>query len=123
MRVISVNVGKPLTAQWHRRVVVTSIWKTAVEGAVHVATLNIDGDEQSDLTVHGGRNKAVYAYPAEHYEFWKRELKVKELPVAAFGENLSTTGLAENDVAIGDRFRIGSVELVVTQPRLPCYKL
>lgn len=123
MRVISVNVGRPQTVQWHGRRVLTSIWKTPIDGAVTVAPHNLFGDEQSDLTVHGGPNKAVYAYPSEHYEFWKRELGVTELPWGSFGENLTTTGMIEGDVAIGDRFRLGTAELVVTQPRLPCYKL
>jgi len=90
---------------------------------VHVTRLNIEGDEQSDLSVHGGAEKAVYAYPAEHYDFWRRELPGTELPWGAFGENFTTEGLLEDDVWIGDRYRVGSVELVVTQPRMPCYKL
>jgi MOSC domain-containing protein YiiM len=86
-----------------------------------VTTLNIEGDEQSDLSVHGGVEKAVYAYPAEHYPPWRQELGM-ELPWASFGENLTTEGLSE-DVRIGDRFRIGTAEFVVTQPRMPCFKL
>ena len=86
-------------------------------------TLNLEGDEQSDLTVHGGVDKAVYVYPSEHYEFWRRELPKMELPWSVFGENLTTEGLLESDVRIGDRFRIGSSEFVVTQPRMPCFKL
>ena len=87
-----------------------------------MTTLNFEGDEQSDLTVHGGVDKAVYVYPSEHYEEWRRELPEVEFPWAVFGENLTTEGLLE-DVRIGDRFRIGTAEFVVTQPRLPCYKL
>jgi MOSC domain-containing protein YiiM len=90
---------------------------------VHVARNNIEGDEQSDLSVHGGPEKAVYAYPAEHYDFWRRELPGVELPWGVFGENLTTEGLLEDDVGIGDRYRIGTAELIVTQPRMPCYKL
>jgi MOSC domain-containing protein YiiM len=123
MHVLSVNVGRPQTVQWHGRPVLTSIWKSPVEGPVALVADNLFGDEQSDLTVHGGPNKAVYAYPTEHYEYWRRELGVATLPWGSFGENLSTVGLIETEVAIGDRFRIGSAELVVTQPRLPCYKL
>lgn len=92
-------------------------------GRVRVDRLNIEGDRQSDLTVHGGVQKAVYVYPSEHYEFWRKELPDFELPSGAFGENLTTTGLAEDDVHIGDRFAIGSAEFVVTQPRMPCFKL
>ena len=123
MRLISVNVGRPQIVQWHGRPVLTSIWKTAVNGTVAVVSNNLFGDEQSDLTVHGGPNKAVYAYPSEHYQFWKRELGVADLPWGSFGENLTTVGMTESDVAVGDRVRIGTAELVVTQPRLPCYKL
>jgi MOSC domain-containing protein YiiM len=123
MHVISVNLGRPREVEWRGRTVRTSIWKDAVEGAVRVRTLNLDGDAQSDLKVHGGPEKAVYAYPSEHYDYWRRELEVDALPWAAFGENLTTSGVTESELAIGDRIRIGSVELMVTQPRLPCYKL
>lgn len=123
MRVISVNVGRPKTVPWHKETVVTSIWKAPVDGPVHVKPFNLYGDEQSDLTVHGGRNKAVYGYPSEHYEYWRRELPHADLTWGAFGENLSTEGLLETDVAIGDRYRIGTTELIATQPRMPCFKL
>ena len=86
-------------------------------------TLNLDGDRQADLSVHGGRDKAVYAYPSEHYAFWKRELPGVDLPWGAFGENLTTEGLLEANVHLGDRFQIGTAEIAVTQPRLPCFKL
>jgi MOSC domain-containing protein YiiM len=87
-------------------------------------TLNLDGDRQSDLTVHGGEYKAVYCYPVEHYEYWREKLPGRELPLGVFGENFTTEGgLDEDSVYIGDRFAIGSAEVVVTQPRLPCYKL
>jgi len=123
VRVISVNVGRPQTVTWHKKQVLTSIWKSPVEGPVHIAPFNLFGDEQSDPTVHGGPNKAVYGYPTEHYEYWRGELPDADLSWGAFGENLSTEGLLEDDVAIGDRFRIGSAELIAVQPRLPCYKL
>src|SRR5262245_21519031 len=123
MRVISVNVGRPQTVTWHKKTVLTSIWKHRVEGPVHVKPFNLHGDEQSDLTVHGGPNKAVYGYPTEHYEYWRRELPDADLPWGAFGENLSIEGLLETEIAIGDRYRIGSAELIVTQPRIPCFKL
>jgi MOSC domain-containing protein YiiM len=123
MQVISVNVGLPRDVEWRDEIVRTSIFKQPVTGRVRVDRLNIDGDRQSDLTVHGGINKAVYVYPSEHYDFWRKELPHADLPWGAFGENLTTIGLAEADVRIGDRFAIGSAEFVVTQPRMPCYKL
>lgn len=122
-QLVSVNVGLPQEVEWHGRVVRTSIWKRPVEGPVHVTPLNLEGDQQSDLSVHGGKEKAVYVYPREHYEHWRRELPGQELPWGAFGENLTSEGLLEADVRIGDRLRIGSAEFVVTQPRMPCYKL
>jgi MOSC domain-containing protein YiiM len=123
MRVLSVNVGRPRDVAWRGKAVRTSIFKDPVAGAVAVRTLNLDGDGQADLSVHGGRDKAVYAYPSEHYAFWQRELEMDSLPWGAFGENLTTQGLDENGVCIGDQLRCGSAEFVVTQPRVPCYKL
>ena len=122
MRVVSLSVGLPREIEVEGGSVLTSIFKEPVDRRLHVTTLNFEGDEQSDLTVHGGVDKAVYVYPSEHYESWRRELAGMDLPWAMFGENLTTEGLRE-DVRIGDRFRIGSAEFVVTQPRLPCYKL
>lgn len=123
MHLVSINVGRPRDVTFHRRGVRTSIWKSAVPGPVRVRTLNIDGDEQSDLSVHGGPDKAVYAYPSEHYEYWRRELPDAELPWGAFGENFTTEALLEAELAIGDRLRAGSAEFQVTQPRVPCFKL
>ena len=123
MRVISVNVGRPREVEWHGRIVRTSIWKVPVEGRVRVGAENLDGDEQSDPSVHGGPAKSVYAYPTEHYAFWRAQLPDADLPWGAFGENLSIEGILETDVKIGDRLRMGSAEFVVTQPRLPCFKL
>ena len=123
MRVISVSTGLPRDVDWHGRTVRTSIWKSPVDGRVRVRRLNLDGDEQSDLTVHGGAEKAVYMYPSEHYEYWHRELPGEELPWGAFGENFTTEGLLEPDVRLGDRLRIGSAAFMVTQPRMPCFKL
>ena len=122
MKVVSLSVGLPREVEWDGDTVLTSIFKEPVDRRLHVTTLNFEGDEQSDLTVHGGVDKAVYVYPSEHYESWRRELAGMDLPWSMFGENLTTEGLRE-DVRIGDRFRIGSAEFVVTQPRLPCYKL
>ena len=123
MQLVSVNVGLPREVTWHGRVVRTSIWKDPVEGLVHVSSLNLEGDQQSDLSVHGGPEKAVYAYPSEHYEYWRRELPGTDLAWAAFGENFTTEGLLEPDIRIGDRIRVGSAEFLVTQPRMPCFKL
>src|SRR5947209_3612386 len=122
LKVVSLNVGLPREVEWEGHAVLTSIFKEPVERRLRVSSLNIEGDEQSDLTVHGGVEKAVYVYPSEHYEEWRRELPGVEFPWAVFGENLTTEGLGE-DVRIGDRFRIGTAEFVVTQPRMPCYKL
>ncbi len=122
MHVVSLCVGLPREVEWHGHTVLTSIFKTPVKRRLRVTALNFEGDEQSDLAVHGGVDKAVYVYPSEHYEYWRRELPETDLPWGAFGENLTTEGLLE-DVRIGDRFRVGSAEFVVTQPRMPCYKL
>jgi MOSC domain-containing protein YiiM len=122
-RVVSVNVGLPRTVSWKGRDVTTGIFKQPVEGRIPLRRLNLDGDRQADLSVHGGAAKAVYAYPFEHYAFWREELG-QELPFGVFGENLTVERLPlEEEAAIGDRFRVGTAELVVTQPRLPCYKL
>jgi MOSC domain-containing protein YiiM len=123
MKLLSVNVGLPRDVTSKGRVVTTGIFKEPVEGAVRLRTLNLDGDRQADLKVHGGVHKAVYAYPAEHYDYWRRKLPGVELPWGMFGENLTTEGLFESKVNVGDQFRIGSAELVASQPRLPCYKL
>jgi MOSC domain-containing protein YiiM len=123
VRIVSVHAGLPRQIEWRGKAVTTSIFKTPVAGRVPVTRLNIAGDRQSDLSVHGGADKAVYAYPSEHYEFWRSELPGTDLPFGAFGENLTTEGLREDGVHIGDRFRAGSAEFVVTQPRMPCFKL
>jgi len=103
--------------------VTTSIYKEPVEGRVTLRKLNLDGDRQSDLTVHGGKDKAVYCYPAAHYEYWKAKLPGRELPLGSFGENFTLDGPLEQSIHLGDRFSVGAAEVVVTQPRLPCYKL
>ncbi len=123
MKIISVNVGLPREVVHKGKRVTTGIFKEPVEGRVTLRTLNLDGDGQADLSVHGGRSKAVYAYPGEHYHDWRAELNGMPLPWGMFGENLTTEGLQEDEVKMGDRFRIGSAELMVTEPRLPCYKL
>jgi MOSC domain-containing protein YiiM len=123
MKLVSLNVGLPRDVLWHGRTVTTAIYKQPVEGRVRLRTLNLDDDRQADLTVHGGAHKAVYCYPIAHYEYWKKELPGRDLPLAIFGENFTTDGLLENSVHLGDTFSVGSAEVVVTQPRLPCYKL
>ncbi len=123
MQVISVNVGLPREVLWKGKTVTTGIFKEPVEGRVMMRSLNLDGDRQADLSVHGGKDKAVYAYPFEHYDYWRRKLPDMDLPWGMFGENFTTVGLLEDEVNIGDRFQIGSAEVMVTQPRMPCYKL
>jgi len=123
MRVVSLNVGLPREIEWRGQTVNTSIFKTPVDRRLRVTTLNLDGDQQSDLSVHGGADKAVYAYPSEHYAYWRQELPQMDLPWGVFGENLTIDGLVEENVRIGDRLRMGSAEFVVTQPRMPCFKL
>jgi MOSC domain-containing protein YiiM len=123
VKVLSVNVGRPREVESRGRIVQTSIWKAPRAGRIRVNQLNIEGDQQSDLSVHGGIDKAVYVYPSEHYELWRRELPDMEIPWGALGENLTIEGLLESDVRVGDGLAIGSALFEVTQPRLPCYKL
>ena len=123
MRVVSLNVGLPRAIEWRGRSVRTSIFKTPNDRRLRLTTLNLEGDEQSDLSVHGGVDKAVYVYPSEHYASWRRELPQIDFPWGTFGENLTIEGLLEEDVRIGDHLRVGSAEFVVTQPRMPCFKL
>ncbi len=123
MKLVSVNIGLPREVIWHGRSVTTGIFKQPVPGRVALRKLNLDGDRQADLTVHGGQYKAVYCYPIAHYDYWKRALPGRELPIGIFGENFTTDGLLEDSVYLGDQVSIGSAEVIVTQPRLPCYKL
>lgn len=123
MRLVSVNVGRPRLVSWRGRTVSTGIFKEPVAGRVMLRRLNLDGDRQADLTVHGGRDKAIYVYPSEHYPRWREELSDPRLSYAGFGENFTTEGLDETTVNVGDEFRVGSARVVVTQPRQPCYKL
>jgi MOSC domain-containing protein YiiM len=123
MKLISVNVGLPRIVRSNGEPVSTGIFKEPVAGRVVLRTLNLDGDRQADLSVHGGPSKAVYVYPSEHYDYWKRELPEMELPWGMFGENFTTTGLFESEINSGDKFRVGSAVVVVTEPRMPCYKL
>lgn len=123
MKLISVCVGVPREVSWKGKPVTTGIFKQPVNERVMMRSLNLDGDRQADLTVHGGIEKAIYAYPMEHYAYWRQELPDEALPWGAFGENLTVEGLSETTVNIGDRFRIGTAEVMVTQPRFPCFKL
>lgn len=120
--VVSVNVGQPRELEWDGRVMATAIWKSPVLGRHRVAGINIASDDQADRTVHGGEDKAVYAYAAEDYAWWETELEVGLAP-ATFGENLTVAGLNLQDALIGERWRVGTVLLQVTQPRIPCFKL
>lgn len=122
MKLVSVNVGTPKVVSWQGRQVRTGIFKEPVEGRIKVRRLNLEGDAQADLRVHGGEDKAVYAYPAEHYRTWSEELG-RDLPFGQFGENLTVEGLLEDQVRIGDIYRIGTARLQVSQPRTPCHKL
>ncbi len=123
MKLVSVNIGRPRLVLWRGRAVSTGIFKEPVAGRVMLRHLNLDGDRQADLTVHGGRDKAVYVYPSEHYRHWHAQLSEMQLPFGSFGENFTTEGLDESSVNIGDEFQVGSARVVVTQPRQPCFKL
>ncbi len=130
MKLVSLNCGLPREVLWHGQSVTTSIYKNPVDVRVALRIQNLDGDRQSDLTVHGGKYKAVYCYPIEYYSYWQTELRDHPLPYGAFGENFTVDGLvrvreglAEDSIHVGDRFSVGSAEVVVTQPRVPCYKL
>lgn len=123
MKLISVNVGRPREVNWHSQRVSTGIFKAPVQDRIALRTLNLDGDGQADLSVHGGAYKAVYCYQLVHYEYWKQELPGRDLPPASFGENFTVDGPAESEIFLGDRYAVGSAEVLVAQPRLPCYKL
>jgi MOSC domain-containing protein YiiM len=123
MRVVSVNVGLPRAVPWKHKTVTTSIFKEPVTGPVRVRQINLDGDRQADLSVHGGPDKAVYTYSADNYPWWREEYPDLDLPFGMFGENLTIEGLDEAAIYLGDRYRVGTVELIARQPRFPCYKL
>ena len=123
MKLISINVGLPRVVTLNGKPVSTGIFKEPVVGRVMLRTLNLDGDRQADLSVHGGPSKAVYVYPSEHYDYWKRELPGMKLPWGMFGENFTSAGLFESELNIGDRLSVGSAVVMVTEPRMPCYKL
>ena len=123
IKLVSVNVGLPRVVMSNGEPVSTGIFKEPVARRVMLRTLNLEGDRQADLSVHGGPSKAIYVYPSEHYEYWKRELREMKLPWGMFGENFTTEGLFESELNIGDKFRVGSAVVMVTEPRMPCYKL
>ncbi len=122
MKLVSLNVARPRLIVYKGATINTGIFKNPVSGRIALRTLNLDGDQQADLSVHGGTYKAVYAYPSEHYDYWRRELPGTDLPWGMFGENFTTEGLTE-ELHVGDRLRIGSAIVMVRQPRMPCYKL
>src|SRR5438045_9546283 len=123
MKVLSLNVGLPREVTWQGKRVTTGIFKEPIQERVMMRTLNLDGDQQADLTVHGGVSKAVYAYPSEHYNYWRSEFPGMDLSWGMFGENFTTEGLLEDTVYVGDRFRISETEVMVREARMPCYKL
>jgi len=123
VRLISLNVGRPRLVVYNGKTINTGIFKQPISGPVQLQSLNLDGDRPADLSVHGGIYKAVYAYPSEHYPFWRQEIPGVDLPWGMFGENFTTAGLSEDELHVGDRFQIGSSILMVRQPRTPCYKL
>jgi MOSC domain-containing protein YiiM len=123
MKVLSINVGLPKKVLFNGQTVTTAIFKDPVKGSITLHKLNLDGDRQADLTVHGGVDKAVYSYPAEHYDYWRKQFPNLDIKWGMFGENFTTEGLIEDTVNVGDQFQIGSAKLMATQPRMPCYKL
>ena len=123
MRLLSLNVGLPRQVRFQGELVTTGIYKKPVQGSVRLRKLNLEGDKQADLKVHGGVDKAVYAYAGEHYDYWRQELPDMSLPWGMFGENFTTEGMFEESVNIGDQFKVGTANLIATQPRMPCYKL
>ena len=122
-KILSINVSLPEEIDFEGQKVTTGIFKKPIEGRIMLRTLNLDGGKQADLTVHGGPDKAVYAYPIEHYEFWRKVYPDMEMPNGMFGENFTIEGLMESEVSVGDAFEIGSSKVIATQPRMPCYKL
>lgn len=122
-KILSVNVSTPKMVEFEGQKVTTAIFKEPVKGRIRLKRLNLDGDKQADLKVHGGPDKAVYAYPFEHYQFWCDIYPYTKMPYGMFGENLTIVGLMESEVNVGDRFGIGSSKVIATQPRMPCFKL
>lgn len=123
MKLLSLNVSLPRNVKFQNENITTGIFKEPVSGRVRLRKLNLDGDKQADLTVHGGSDKAIYAYAGEHYSYWHKELHGMPLAWGMFGENFTTQGMFEELVNIGDQFQVGTAKVVATQPRMPCYKL
>jgi len=121
-RILSVNVGRPREFQFQGKIVTSSIWKTPVQGPVAVRGVNLEGDDQADRDVHGGPDKAVYSYAVEDIRWWEGALG-RALPLSAFGENLTTSGIDVSDALIGERWEVGTTLLEVSEPRAPCWKL
>ncbi len=122
-RLLSVNVGLPRDVTWNGKTVTTAIWKSPIEGRQTVRKLNVDGDGQADLAGHGGEQRAVFVYQMDSYHYWEHFLSRSDFTFGQFGENFTVDGLADNEVCIGDRYRIGSAEFEVTQPRVTCYRV
>ncbi|HZE48916.1 MAG TPA: MOSC domain-containing protein, partial [Jatrophihabitantaceae bacterium] len=120
---LSLNVGRPKNVEWHGRTVYTGIWKSPVSGARLVRRLNVDGDGQGDLNGHGGEQRAVLVYQRDSYHHWQQHFGRDQLEPGAFGENFTVEGLADDEVHIGDRYRVGEAEFEVTQPRVTCYRV
>ena len=123
MKVVSVNVGMPREVLWKGMTVQTAIFKEPTQGPVVLGKLNLAGDRQADLTVHGGEEKAVYAYPGEHYAYWRQELPDVPFSWGMFGENLTTEGIDVNGALVGERWQVGTTVLEVSEPRVPCWRL
>jgi MOSC domain-containing protein YiiM len=122
-RLLSVNVGLPRDIAWRGKTVHTAIWKTPVQGRCMVRRLNIDGDGQGDLAGHGGEHRAVFAYQKDSYHYWQNQLGRDDFDYGQFGENFTVDGLSDQEVCIGDRYRVGSALFEVTQPRVTCYRV
>ncbi len=123
MKTLAVSVGLPKEIEWQNKTILTSIYKSPVSGPVEVRKENIQGDRQADLNVHGGLDKAVYAFSHDTYPWWQQKLGVSSLPFGSFGENLTIDRLDETQIFVGDVFEIGTCQLEAVQPRLPCFKL
>src|SRR5215468_7700152 len=121
-RLLSVNVGLPRDIAWRGKTVHTAVWKTPVHGRRQVRRLKIDGDAQGDLVGHGGEHRAVFVDQMDSYHYWQRELKRSDFTFGQFGENVTVKGLADSEVCVGDRYRIGAASFEVTQPRVTCYR-
>src|SRR5262252_9763133 len=122
-QLLSVNVGLPREVSWNDKIVRTAVWKTPVEGRRTVRSLNVDGDAQGDRVGHGGEHRAVFVYQMDSYHYWQRELKRGDFTFGQFGENFTVEGLADSEVCVGDRYRIGGALFEVTQPRVTCFRV